>query len=126
MKFAGWRGLSEAYRLAVEGHSPWRPDEQHPEPVLIPDLEEAEIPAELKNIVRAEGIGALAFIPLIANHKLIGKFMAYHNARHEFSREEVDLARTVAHQLAFAINHKHAEEANARMAAIVEHSDDAI
>ena len=26
MKFVAWRGLSDAYRRAVEGHSPWKPD----------------------------------------------------------------------------------------------------
>ena len=26
MRFKAWRGLSDRYRSAVEGHSPWRPD----------------------------------------------------------------------------------------------------
>src|SRR5262245_31119464 len=30
MRFAGWRGLSDDYRKAVEGHSPWKPDEKYP------------------------------------------------------------------------------------------------
>src|SRR5499426_3821104 len=32
-RFVGWRDLSDGYRKAVEGHSPWRPDEKYPEPV---------------------------------------------------------------------------------------------
>src|SRR5689334_7426580 len=35
MRFRAWRGLSEAYRRAVDGHSPWGPDAQDPAPVLI-------------------------------------------------------------------------------------------
>src|SRR5262245_3163163 len=27
MRFKAWRGLSERYRRAVEGHTPWRRDE---------------------------------------------------------------------------------------------------
>src|SRR5215469_785264 len=35
MRFVAWRGLSDGYRQAVEGHSPWSPDENNPEPVCI-------------------------------------------------------------------------------------------
>jgi GAF domain-containing protein len=30
MRFVAWRGLSEKYRLAVDGHSPWRPGRRPP------------------------------------------------------------------------------------------------
>src|SRR4029079_6921648 len=35
MRFAAWRGLSDGYRWAVEGHSPWTRDVKNPEPVCI-------------------------------------------------------------------------------------------
>src|SRR5215468_1249583 len=35
MRFKAWRRLSESYRRAVEGHSPWSPDERDPQPVLV-------------------------------------------------------------------------------------------
>ncbi len=126
MRFAGWRGLSERYRAAVEGHSPWQPGARDPEPICVSDIEAADLSASLKATIRTEGIRGLAFIPLVANEKLIGKFMAYHDAPHYFSSEELSLGLIIARQLAFAVEHMRAEEGNARLAAIVEHSDDAI
>src|SRR6185503_14099064 len=33
MRFVAWRGLSESYRKATDGHSPWKPDEKNAEPI---------------------------------------------------------------------------------------------
>ncbi|HJT19688.1 MAG TPA: response regulator, partial [Nitrospira sp.] len=38
MRFAAWRGLSEAYRSAVEGHSPWNMDATDAAPIVIDDV----------------------------------------------------------------------------------------
>jgi len=111
MRFASWRGLSEAYRKAVEGHSPWAIDESDPQPVWISDIAHADLPQALKATVRTEGIAALAFIPLVSNGKLVGKFMTYFNSPHSFSDEELALSLTFARQLAFAIDRKRSEEA---------------
>lgn len=73
MRFVSSRGLSEGYRQAVEGHSPWRHDDKDPQPICIENIEEANIDDALKETVRGEGIGALAFIPLTAKGELIGK-----------------------------------------------------
>src|SRR5262249_28138412 len=32
MRFVAWRGLSDQYRQAVDGHSPWNADTPHPQP----------------------------------------------------------------------------------------------
>ena len=37
MRYVAWRGLSDEYRAATEGHSPWAADTVDPEPVLVPD-----------------------------------------------------------------------------------------
>ena len=29
MRFVAWRGLSDEYRQAVDGHSPWTPETKH-------------------------------------------------------------------------------------------------
>ena len=124
MRFVAWRGLSEGYRKAVEGHSPWRPDAKSPEPVCINDVDIADIPKSLKSTIRSEGIRAAAFIPLVSSQKLIGKFMTYYDAPHVFTDEELKLATTIATQLAQAIEHKRDEEAlresEARLRATVE------
>jgi PAS domain S-box-containing protein len=126
MKFVASRGLSEAYRNAVEGHSPWEKDTRNPEPVCVTDVDLADFPEELKLAVRAEGIGALAFIPIVANGRLIGKFMTYHDRPHLHTRAEINLARTIARQLGLAIERGRAAQAARQLVAIVESSHDAI
>jgi PAS domain S-box-containing protein len=111
MRFVAWRGLSDSYRKSTEGHSPWRPDTKNPEPISFNDIGTAELSDSLKAVIEGEGIGSLAFIPLVSNGKLIGKFMAYFNAPHVFSEGELELSLTIAHQLAFGIDRKRSEEA---------------
>ena len=124
MRFVAWRGLSERYRKAVEGHSPWKPDAKNPKPVCINDVDIADIPKPLKSTIRSEGIRAAAFIPLVSSQKLIGKFMTYYDVPHVFTEEELKLATTIATQLAQAIEQKRDEEAlresEARLRATVE------
>jgi len=114
MRFVAWRGLSDDYRRAVEGHSPWAREEKDPQPIAIEDVSSADIPESLKATVKAEGIGALAFIPLLANGELIGKFMTYYDEPHAFGETEVDLAVTIARQLAFSLERRRAEDARRR------------
>lgn len=111
MRFVSWRGLSESYRSAVEGHSPWRTGETNPQPVCIEFVDAADLEEALKTTVKAEGIHALAFIPLVSDGKLMGKFMMYFPCRHEFSKDDIDLSLAIARQLAFAIDRKHADAA---------------
>lgn len=114
MKFVAWRGLSDGYRQAVEGHSPWTREATDPQPIYIPDIDSAEIDDPLKATVKAEGIGALAFIPLIEKGDLVGKFMTYYAAPHAFTAAEVDFALTIARQLGFAVAKMRAEAARLR------------
>ncbi len=111
MRFVAWRGLSERYRNAVEGHSPWRPGDANPEPVCVSDIGAADLDRNIASAVKDEGIGAVAFIPLMAEGKLVGKFMAYYETAREFAREDVDLAVTLARQLGFGIERMRAEQA---------------
>jgi len=124
MRFVAWRGLSERYRKAVEGHSPWKPDAKNPKPVCINDVDFADVPKPLKSAIRSEGIRAAAFIPLVSSRKLIGKFMIYYDTPHFFTDDELKLATTIATQLAQAIEHQRDEEAlresEARLRATVE------
>jgi PAS domain S-box-containing protein len=125
-RFAAWRGLSDAYRRAVEGHSPWPRDVKDPQPVCIYDVHTQDFPESLKDTIKAEQIGALAFFPLVVNNALIGKFVTYYDARHVFSDAELALALTIARQLGFSLQRRKAEEAYQRLAAIVDSSHDAI
>lgn len=110
MRFAAARGLSDAYRQAVEGHSPWDLNDPNPQPVCIPDVAAAELDDALKGIVLGEGIRALAFIPLLLHGRLGGKFMTYYNAPHVFGPDEISLSLTIARQLGLGIDRKRAEQ----------------
>jgi len=133
MHFKSWRGLSNDYRAATDGHSAWRPDERNPQPVCITDINTADLSESLKAVIRKEGIGALAFIPLVLDGKLTGKFMVYFNTPHPFAPDEIDVSLTIARQLCFAIQRCRVDErlqesnkAAGLLAAIVTSSDDAI
>ncbi|MEW6633685.1 MAG: PAS domain-containing protein, partial [Pseudomonadota bacterium] len=54
MKFVAWRGLSDPYRAAVEGHSPWSSADRDPQPISMSDVEEAELPNSLRQAIRTE------------------------------------------------------------------------
>jgi PAS domain S-box-containing protein len=103
MRFVSWRELSEEYRKATAGHSPWRADDRNPSVICMNDVDKAELPEALRAVVKKEGVSALAFIPLVSSGKLIGKFMSYFSEPHAFSTEEIELSLTIARQIAFAI-----------------------
>ena len=114
MRFVAWRDLSDAYRQAVDGHSPWTRDAKDPQPICIGDIGSADLPDALKATVVAEGIGALAFIPLMAKGELIGKFMTYYKDTHVFSGAETALALTIARQIGFSVERMNAVVAEHR------------
>src|ERR1041385_7307402 len=91
--FVAWRGLSDAYRVAVNGHTPWRPDPPNPEPICIRDGEADASLASFLPLFRTEGIRALAFFPLVYRDRVLGKFMTYYAEPHDFYPGEIELER---------------------------------
>jgi PAS domain S-box-containing protein len=126
MRFVAWRGLSDGYRAAVEGHSPWPLDSIDPPPLCLADVAQSELADDLKVTVRQEGIGAVAFVPLCDGGRLIGKFMAYYDSPHVFSSDEIEVALAIARHLSFGVEQVRTERAAPQLASIVESSDDAI
>ncbi len=144
MRFKAWRGLSDAYRQAVEGHTPWSRRQAGAEPIVVPDVTRAPELAPLLASLRAEGIASLAFVPLVSGGGVIGKFMLYFDRPQAPSHEDMQLATLFAAQTAFAVDNLLAQAAAAeshaaqldvveqsvrisgRLAAIVESSHDAI
>jgi PAS domain S-box-containing protein len=121
LKFAAWRNLSDDYRRAVEGHSPWSRDTTNPQPIALHDIEAAELEPNLKSTIKAEGIGACAFIPLTSRGELVGKFMTYYSAPHSFTPENLELAVTVARQLGFALERLQSQDAKEMLLAESRH-----
>jgi PAS domain S-box-containing protein len=133
MRFVASRGLSDSYRQAVEGHSPWARDEKNPRPVFFEDAAASDLPDALKETIACEGISAIAFIPIQEDGQLVGKFMAYYEMPHRFHESEVQVALTLGRQLGFSIARLKAEEARRaaergalQLVSIIESSDDAI
>jgi PAS domain S-box-containing protein len=109
MRFVAWRGLSESYRRAVEGHTPWTPGMPDAEPLVVSDVREDASLVTYLPVFEAEGIRALAFIPLVSAGGVIGKFMLYETAPRVFGEEELQLAALMASQVAFAVERTTAE-----------------
>jgi signal transduction histidine kinase len=103
MRFKAWHSLSDEYRAAVEGHSPWASDAVAPQPVLVSDVSREPSLARFEVPFRREGIGALAFVPLVSNGQLIGKFMVYFATPHDFLAGEIETASALAHHLASVV-----------------------
>lgn len=100
MRFVSWRNLSDAYRAAVEGHSPWPADARAPEPVLVVDAKRDPSMSAYTSLFEREGIGSLAFVPLVTRGRLLGKFMVYYDEPHPFEPHEVETALSIANHLA--------------------------
>jgi PAS domain S-box-containing protein len=102
MRFRAWRALSDDYRAATEGHSPWPPDAHSPEPVLVEDVASAGFDDELRAAIEREGIRSLAFVPLVHAGRLLGKVVLHAGVPHVWSEREVRLCLTIANHLASA------------------------
>jgi PAS domain S-box-containing protein len=144
MRFKAWRRVSDDYRRAVEGHTPWAPGTKGAEPLVVPDVAQDESLVSLLPVISAERISGMAFIPLEGADGVIGKFMLYFTEPRKLSSEELQLASLIATQVAFAVTAMRARtmaheaesrrmeviEASTRtaqqLAAIVVSSDDAI
>ena len=111
MRFKAWRNLSAAYRAAVDGHSPWSRDASDPAPIVVADVTTEPAVASLRDVILGEGIGALAFVPLVTHGQLLGKFMVYYDSPHVFSADEMRLAESIAQHVAFGLARVVAESA---------------
>lgn len=111
MRFKAWRGLSETYRRAVEGHTPWSEDDADAQSITVEDVAADAGLAPYLPVLETEGVAALAFVPLLCRGRVVGKFMLYYDRRHNFSDSELSLAEILAAHVALALDRQAAEEA---------------
>ncbi len=109
MRFKASRGISEAYRRAVEGHTPWAPGTRNAEPFVVHDVSLDPSLGTYLPTIQAELIAGMAFIPLLSNDEVIGKFMLYFDAPRILDEDELLLASTIAAQVAFAVDRTRTE-----------------
>ncbi|BAK65720.1 putative signaling protein [Sphingobium sp. SYK-6] len=126
MRFVASRGLSQAYRQAVDGHSPWEAGARNAEIISIEDIAQSGESPEIIAAIRKEDIRALCFIPLAPDNRVIGKFMVYYRDARTLGRDKCELALTIARQLGFALQKHEADHAARHLAALVDGSNDAI
>lgn len=111
LRFRAWRGLSDRYRAFTEGRSPWPAGVEDPQPVLVEDVADGGFEPALERVMRKEGIGALAFVPLVRSGRLLGRFALYRDSTHRWSEREVLLARTIANHLGSVIERGQVQQA---------------
>lgn len=99
---AASHGLSEHYGRSVQAHSPWAPTDPDPRPICLGSLRD-DVPGNFRDATLAEGVAAIAFIPLTLDGRLIGEFMVCFDAPHRFDAADIEFALTVARQLAFSM-----------------------
>ncbi len=110
MRFQAWIGLTQKYREAVEGHSPWTPTSPNARPVIVDEAVTDPGLASFHRVFNEERIESLAFIPLLHQDLVIGKFMLYSDLPGRFGPDEITLASTLAGTVALAIIRKRQEE----------------
>jgi PAS domain S-box-containing protein len=103
-RFVAWRGLSDGYRAAVEGHSPWTPRDLAATPVAVVNVMEDDALAHYRDVFVAENIRSLLFLPLIGRERVWGKFMLYSADARTFSPDEIEVAQLIVHEIAAALD----------------------
>lgn len=126
MRFKAAANLSETYQQAVSGHSPWPLDAINPEVMYVPDAAAEPSLAPLREPVLSEGIRSIAFVPLLFQGKLLGKFMLYWDTLHAYDGEEIQIAQTLATNVSFAMARKQSEQTLAQQAAALSRSNSLI
>lgn len=109
MRFKAWLGLSDQYRQAVEGHTPWSQEDINPAPIVTYDIFADKELAPYYPIFTREDMRGLAFIPLLYKTRVIGKFMLYSRVPYRFA-QEIESAVTISHLVAYAVVRRRIEE----------------
>ncbi len=126
-RFVSSRGLSPAYREAVEGHCPWKEGAVDAATILVDDVLNDKALEPFRTLFTNEGIGSLAFIPLSTERGVVGKIMLYGDAPGAITP---DLLRTAEGAAAFAgvaigriLALRRLEKSEARFRTLVEGTD---
>ncbi|MFN8139484.1 MAG: PAS domain S-box protein [Fimbriimonadales bacterium] len=109
MRFRAWKGITAEYRSAVEGHTPWRPEDEFARAFVVKDVRLEPDLKEILPVLEREEILSAAFVPLVAGRRVIGKFMIYFREPTELSQNQLSAASVIASQVAFSIQRIAAE-----------------
>ncbi len=103
MRFKAWRDLSDDYRAAIEGYSPWTRGQAAPEPIIVADARNDASFSTQAAVFKREGIVALAFFPLVSDGRVIGTFVLYQGHPESFTPEQISAGKAMGFLLGFAV-----------------------
>ena len=112
MQFVASRGLSDEYRAAVTGHSPWKKDEADAVPIDIADVTNAELTTVSRqrfSVRTSARSPSFRWSPMARSSASSWRISA---SRYAFTKDDLAVSLAIARQLAFAI-HRH--RTNARL-----------
>jgi CheY-like chemotaxis protein len=102
MRFCAWRNISDEFRHALNGFSPWPQGEGSPARLMITDLlQRTDFPH--RGAALAEGLRSVGFIPILLRDQLEGIFLVAYNSPHYFRESDVNLVQNIATHVAFAV-----------------------
>jgi len=110
MRFKAWRGISDDYRAAVEGHTPWTRGQSVDAPLVIEDARTDPSSEPYRDTFAREGIVGLVFVPLRVDGGVIGKFMLYHAQPTQPDAGQMRQMLAVADQIALAVTRRRSED----------------
>jgi signal transduction histidine kinase len=114
LRYRGSRGLSEEYRQTIDGPSPWSFDATDPPSVSVENVEQDADSSVRGELLRVEGIAAIASFPLLRRGRLAGKLTLYFPAPRRLEAEEADWATLVCQLTAQALRAHRAEQESLR------------
>jgi len=134
LRLLGWRGFhpeSAVFweRVRMESGSSCAAALRAGQRIIIPDLETSEVAAGTPDLTeyRRSNIRAVQSTPLVSRSgRLIGIISTHWRKPHQPAERDLRLIDVLARQAADLIERAQTEEARARLASIVESSDDAI
>lgn len=104
-------GISEEYKAVVEEYLERAKQQINSKTVIISDVNTETGIDTLDSMREMEGIKASASFPLRYQGERLGKIVVYYNTPHQFTAEEVKLAKTITTYIATAITRKQGEKA---------------
>ena len=110
MRFGESRGLTDAFRQALEGTLPWTADTLDPQPVVVSDVTLEPALARHVAMFQADGIAALVFMPLVSLGRVTGAIVLGYDRPDALEADAVQMATLVASQVAFAAERTRALE----------------
>ncbi|WNZ43347.1 response regulator [Leptolyngbya boryana CZ1] len=103
-------GISEEYKKVIESYLETSNKQIDSKTVIIADSQEEAGVESLDLMREAEGIKASASFPIRYQGRHLGKIVIYYDAPHQFTAEEIKLAKTITTYVATAITRKQGEE----------------